>query len=431
MKPHELGARELARRLAARELSALEVVEDCLAHIAARDGELHAWQAVDPEFARRQARALDAGPVRGMLHGVPVGVKDIFDTADLPTEYGSPIYAGHRPAWDAACVAAARAAGAVILGKTVTTEFATMVPARTVHPRNPRHTPGGSSSGSAAAVAARMVPLAYGTQTVGSIIRPAAYCGVVGYKPSFGYLSRSGMKMGAESLDTPGVIARSVEDAGLLVAASAMRPELAHVTVLEKPRLGVCCSPNWPQMTRAGAAAFERAVQTLEERGAQIVDAELPESFRELDAAAARILNYEMARGLAHEAAHHRDRIAAILLERIDIGARINYRDYALSVQYAADCRRKLAEAAGDVDAILTPSATGEAPLGLDSTGDTAMNRLWTLLHGPCVTVPTGDGPGGMPLGVQLVGVPSGMHADRADAHLLAVARWAEKALGP
>jgi Asp-tRNA(Asn)/Glu-tRNA(Gln) amidotransferase A subunit family amidase len=429
MKPHELGASELARRLAQRELSALEVVEDCLAEIAARDAELRAWAAVDPEFARRQARALDAGAVRGMLHGVPVGVKDIFDTADLPTEYGSPIYAGHRPAWDAACVAAARAAGAVVLGKTVTTEFATMVPARTMHPRNPRHTPGGSSSGSAAAVAARMVPLAYGTQTVGSIIRPAAYCGIVGYKPSYGMLSRSGMKMGAESLDTPGAIARSVEDVALLVAASAMRPELAYVTVLEKQRLGVCCSPNWPQMTREGAQAFERVVQTLDDLGATMVDAELPDSFGKLDGAAQTILNYEMARGLAHEAAHHRSRVSPILVERIDIGTRTAYREYALAIQYASDCRKRLAEHARGIDAILTPSATGEAPLGLASTGNTAMNRLWTLLHGPCITVPAGDGPAGMPLGVQLVGIRGGKHADRADAHLLAVARWVESVL--
>jgi Asp-tRNA(Asn)/Glu-tRNA(Gln) amidotransferase A subunit family amidase len=424
MKPHELGARELARRLAVRELSALEVVADCLAEIEARDGKLHAWVAIDPEFARHQARALDAGPVRGVLHGVPVGVKDIFDSADLPTEYGSPIYAGHRPAWDAACVAAARAAGAVILGKTVTTEFATMVPARTVHPRDPRRTPGGSSSGSAAAVAAGMVPLAYGTQTVGSIIRPAAYCGVVGYKPSYGMLSRSGMKMGAESLDTAGVIARNVEDAALLAAASAMRPELAYVAAFDKPRLGICCSPNWPQMSREGAVAFEDAVRRLDERGAKIVDAELPDSFGELDAAAQRILNYEMARSLAHEAAHHRARISPILLARIDAGARIAYREYALAVQYASDCRRKLAEHASGIDAIVTPSATGEAPLGLESTGNTAMNRLWTLLHGPCITVPAGDGPAGMSLGVQLVGLPG------ADAHILAVARWAEKVLG-
>src|SRR5919109_1438782 len=236
----------------------IQAVEDCLARV--ENDEIHAWAALDPEFARRQARALDAGPVRGPLHGMPVGVKDIFDTADLPTEYGSSIYKGHRPAWDAACIAAARAAGAVILGKTVTTEFATMVPARTVHPRDPRRTPGGSSSGSAAAVAAGMVRFAYGTQTVGSTIRPAAYCGVVGYKPSFGMLSRSGMKMGAESLDTVGIIARSVENAALLAAGSGMRPDLAKVEPLRNPRLGVCRSPNWHHMSREGAEHFEATV---------------------------------------------------------------------------------------------------------------------------------------------------------------------------
>lgn len=423
MKPHELGARELARRLAQRELSALEVAEDCLAEIERVEPKIHAWAALDPELARRQARELDAGAVRGMLHGVPVGVKDIFDTADLPTEYGSPIYAGHRPAWDAACVAAARAAGAIVLGKTVTTEFATMVPARTVHPRDSRHTPGGSSSGSAAAVAARMVPLAYGTQTVGSIIRPAAYCGVVGYKPSYGMLSRSGMKMGAESLDTPGVIVRRVEDAALLAAASAMRPDLAQIESLEKPRLGVCCSPNWRHMSRAGAQAFEQAVERLEKRGARMVDAELPDFFAKLDDAASRILTYEMARGLAHEVAHHRSRVSPMLLARIEDRAATMHMEYAAALQYAADCRRRLAQHAEGIDAILTPSATGEAPLGLESTGNTAMNRLWTLLHGPCVTVPAGDGPGGLPLGVQLVRAYGG---ERADAHLLAVARWVE-----
>jgi Asp-tRNA(Asn)/Glu-tRNA(Gln) amidotransferase A subunit family amidase len=404
-----------------RSMKVLEAIEACLATIEARDGELHAWAAVDPEFARRQARALDSGPVRGPLHGMPVGVKDIFDTADLPTEYGSPIYAGHRPAWDAACVAAARAAGAVILGKTVTTEFATMVPARTVHPRDPRRTPGGSSSGSAAAVAAGMVRFAYGSQTVGSIIRPAAYCGVVGYKPTFGTLSRSGMKMGAESLDTAGVIARSVEDAALLVAGSAMRSDLVKVEVLEKPRLGVCRSPNWHHMSREGADAFDAAVKRIAAHSARVVETEPP--FDELDAAASTILVYEMARGLAHEVAHHRSRVSPILLERIDAGSAMPYSDYAKALSYAAACRRRLADLMGDIDAIVTPSATGEAPLGLASTGNTAMNRLWTLLHGPCVTVPAGEGPAGMPLGVQLVGLPG------ADVRTLAAAMWAQNAL--
>jgi len=406
--------------------TATETVEAALGAIQARDPELHAWQAVDADFARRQARALDAGPPRGLLHGIPVGVKDIFDTADLPTEYGSPIYKGHRPAWDAACVAAARAAGALILGKTVTTEFATMVPAATVHPRNPRHTPGGSSSGSAAAVAARMVPLAYGTQTVGSIVRPAAYCGVVGYKPSYGLLSRSGMKMGAESLDTPGVLARSVEDATLIAAASAMLPELAHLGVIEQPRLGVCRSPNWKHMSREGAAAFEKVVDRLGREGAKLVDAELPESFGELDETAQRILTYEMARGLAHEVAQFRGNVHPMLLARVEDPAASEHKHYTIALKYAAECRRQFVQHADGIDAIVTPSATGEAPFGLESTGNTAMNRLWTLLHGPCVTVPAGDGPGGLPLGVQLVRPYGG---DRADAHLLAVARWVEGVL--
>ncbi|HZO00302.1 MAG TPA: amidase [Burkholderiales bacterium] len=401
--------------------SALEAVDACLAAIKARDSELHAWTVVDPKRARRQARALDAGPLRGVLHGIPVGVKDIFDTADLPTEYGSPIYKGHQPVADAACVAAARTAGAVIVGKTVTTEFATMVPAATVHPRDPRRTPGGSSSGSAAAVAAGMVRFAYGTQTVGSIIRPAAYCGVVGYKPSYGMLSRSGMKMGAETLDTPGVIARNVADAALLAAASAFREDLLNVEPLEKPLLGVCRSPNWQHMSREGAAAFATAAERLAAGGARLAELVLP--FDQLDAAASTILAYEMARGLSHEVATDRARIAPILLERIDAGRALPYAEYARAVAYAEDCRRALADRFGGLDAILTPSATGEAPLGLESTGNTAMNRLWTLLHGPCVTVPAGEGPAGMPVGVQLVG-PRG-----ADARTLAVARWVEQAL--
>jgi Asp-tRNA(Asn)/Glu-tRNA(Gln) amidotransferase A subunit family amidase len=397
-------------------LTALAAVERCLAQIGS--DPIHAWAALDPEFARRQARELDAGPNRGSLHGIPIGVKDIFDTADLPTAYGSPIYAGHRPAWDAACVAAARAAGAIVIGKTVTTEFATMVPARTVHPRDPRRTPGGSSSGSAAAVAAGMVRMAYGTQTVGSTIRPAAYCGVVGYKPSYGMISRSGMKMGAESLDTVGLIARTVEDVALFASASAMRPELAYVGVIEKPRLAVCTSPNWRHMSREGAQAFERVVERLEQEGARMSVLDLPEVFDKLDAAAADILVYEMARGLAHEFAHHRSRIHRMLRERVESGATLPLSRYEQALACAADCRRWLAEHVKNVDAIITPSATGEAPIGLASTGDTAMNRLWTLLHGPCITVPVGDGPNGMPLGLQLVALP------RADAHLLAVAKW-------
>lgn len=403
--------------------AALEATEACLERIAAREPAVRAWAFLDPELARKQARALDAGAVRGPLHGLPVGVKDILDTADMPSEYGTPIYAGHRPYSDAACVALARAAGAVILGKTVTTELATMTPGKTRHPLDPSRTPGGSSSGSAAAVADGMVPFAYGTQTVGSIIRPAAYCGVVGCKPSFGTISRSGMKMASESLDTIGVIARTVADAALLLSGSAMRADLLKVPLLEKPRLGVCRSPNWPQMSPEGIQGFEESTRRMAAAGATLVERELGPEFDELDRACARILAFEMARGFAHDMAQHRARISPALVERSDAGLAMPYAEYAAALSYAGDCRRRLEEYFRGIDAILTPSATGEAPLGLHSTGNTAMNRLWTLLHGPCVTVPAGRGPAGMPLGVQLVGLPG------ADARTLAAAQWAERAL--
>jgi amidase len=392
-------------------------LEDCLARIAAREREVQAWSFIDPELARSQR------PPQGLLHGMPVGVKDILDTADMPTEYGTPIYAGHRPRWDASCVALARAAGAVILGKTVTTEFATMAPGKTRHPLDPGRTPGGSSSGSAAAVADGMARFAFGTQTVGSIIRPSAYCGVVGFKPSFGTISRSGMKVGCESLDTIGTIARTVDDAALLVAASANRKDLEKVQSLQKPTLGVCRTPNWPVMTPEGVAGFEAAVSRLAGAGAQIVEREMDAGFAGLDAAARDILAYEIARGLAHEAANHRSRLGAALRERIDTGIAMPHARYVEALATAADCRRRLADLARGVDAFVTPSATGEAPVGLASTGDTAMNRLWTMLHGPCVTAPAGKGPAGMPLGVQFTG-PAG-----TDARVLAVARWAESAL--
>jgi len=407
-----------------RRPSALDAAESCLERIAAREEAVLAWAFLDPELARGQARALDAGAVRGPLHGLPVGVKDILDTADMPSEYGTPIYAGHRPPWDAACVAAARAAGAVILGKTVTTEFATMTPGKTRHPLDPGRTPGGSSSGSAAAVADGMVPFAYGTQTVGSIIRPAAYCGVVGLKPSFGTISRSGMKMAAESLDTIGVIARSVENAALLLAAAAGRDDLLQIPFLEKPSLGVCRSPNWPQMSPEGIEGFEAAVSRLSAAGATIANCELPPEFDGLDRAHGRILAYEMSRSFAHEMAHHHSRISPALVELADLGLAMPHAEYAAAVTYAEECRKRMVDLLRDLDALITPSATGEAPPGLGSTGNTAMNRIWTLLYGPCVTVPAGRGPAGMPLGIQLVGL-----AD-ADARTLAVARWVEEKIG-
>src|SRR5450432_3439542 len=212
---NRLGATEAARKLATREITAVSLLADCLERIAERESTVHAWTYLDADAAMRRARALDAQASAGLLHGLPIGVKDLFDTFDMPTSYGSPIYADHRPAADAACVALARAAGAVVIGKTVTTEFATFHPGATTNPHNPAHTPGGSSSGSAAAVADGMVPLAFGTQTAGSIIRPAAFCGVVGYKPAFGTINRAGVKAISDSLDTIGAFGRTVPDVAL------------------------------------------------------------------------------------------------------------------------------------------------------------------------------------------------------------------------
>jgi Asp-tRNA(Asn)/Glu-tRNA(Gln) amidotransferase A subunit family amidase len=234
-------ARGLAASLRARDCSAADVTEACLERIAEREPALHAWACLDPDSARRQARALDAGPIRGPLHGLPLGVKDIFDTVELPTAYGSPAYRDHRPAADAACVALARAAGAVVLGKTATTEFAAYSPSATVNPHNLACSPGGFSSGSAAAVADAMTPLAFGTQTAGSIIRPASFCGVVGYKPTFGMIGRAGVKLLAESLDTVGVFARHVADAALLVGALTARGDLLELPdVSGLLRIGMC-----------------------------------------------------------------------------------------------------------------------------------------------------------------------------------------------
>ena len=237
---NRLDATTLARKLATREISAVALLTDCIERINEREHDVRAWTFFDTNAAMRRARELDATTPAGLLHGLPIGVKDLFDTFDMPTSYGSPIYSNHRPAADAACVAMARAAGAIVLGKTVTTEFATFHPGPTRNPRNLQHTPGGSSSGSAAAVADCMVPLAFGTQTAGSIVRPAAYCGVVGYKPTYGTVNRVGVKMISDTLDTLGALGRSVRDAALLVAAVSDRRELLiEATQAHAPRIGM------------------------------------------------------------------------------------------------------------------------------------------------------------------------------------------------
>jgi len=423
-EPNTLSAAEAARSIAARRLTSESLVAACLERIAAREPEVQAWACVDRELALKQARALDRASPRGPLYGVPVGIKDVIDTADLPTEYNSPIYRGHQPRWDAACVALLRRAGCVILGKAVTTEFANNYPGATRNPHKLTHTPGGSSSGSAAAVADFMVPLALGTQTGGSTIRPAAYCGVVGCKPSFCSINRAGLKFVAESLDTIGLIARSAEDIALLLHVLSGRalPNLQAVSG-RKPRVGLFRTPRWHEADAATHAVIESAAARLAKAGAKVSEFETPPGYAQLFDDQNRIMCYEEARAFAWEHTNHADQLSKSLRTRIEEGWAVSREAYDAARLHARDCRRQLAERMRDYDYLLTPSAPGEAPATLEATGSSVFNRVWTLLGVPCVTLPSGTGPNGLPLGVQLVGSFDG------DSGLLAWSHWSAAAL--
>ncbi|HEY6865546.1 MAG TPA: amidase, partial [Burkholderiales bacterium] len=325
--------------------------------------------------------------------------------------------AGHRPAADAAVVALARRAGGVVLGKTVTTEFATFHPGPTRNPHDLEHTPGGSSSGSAAAVADHMAALAFGTQTAGSVIRPAAYCGVVGYKPTYNTLPRAGFKNDADTLDTVGVLARTVEDAALFVSALAGRPEL-RAAAAAPARVGLCRTHQWDRAQPETVAAMERAAARIA-KGARVVEVALPPAFAGLLRAQLAVMWYEIARNLADEYTRHPGQLSAALRERCDKGYAMNTDEYNEAISLGRECRARLAEAFGDCDVLLAPSAPGEAPAGMP-TGDPVMNQVWTFLHTPCVTVPAGAGPKGLPVGVQIVGRIGD------DARTLAAAQWVQ-----
>jgi Asp-tRNA(Asn)/Glu-tRNA(Gln) amidotransferase A subunit family amidase len=397
------------------------LVTACLERIAQRDREVHAWAFVDPERALAEARARDREAPRSALHGVPVGIKDVIDTADMPTEYNSPIYRGHQPKWDAACVALLRRAGCVILGKTATTEFANNHPAPTRNPHNLAHTPGGSSSGSAAAVADRMVPLALGTQTGGSVIRPGAYCGVAACKPSFGSINRAGLKFVSESLDTIGVFARKVDELGPLLHVLTGRPLSEAPSA--KPRVGLCRTPRWSDADGETQANLEGAAQVLAKAGAQVRDFDLPKGSEALFDRHAAVMGYESARALAWEYTQYPEQISTNLRPRLEAGWRVTRQDYDEVRGIARSCRRQLADQLREFDFLLTPSAASAAPASLASTGSPVFNRAWTLFGVPCVTLPFGAAANGLPLGVQLVG------AFDQDMVLLEWAKWAARQL--
>jgi Asp-tRNA(Asn)/Glu-tRNA(Gln) amidotransferase A subunit family amidase len=416
---------ELARSFDTGRTTVESVARALLDRIDADDGTLRAWVHVDREPVLARARELDRLSVsrRGPLHGLPIGVKDIFDTHDMPTAYGSPIYAGHRPTVDAAAVAIARRNGMLPLGKLVTTEFAAWPPGPTVNPHDITRTPGGSSSGSAAAVAAGMVPLAFATQTTGSIIRPAAFCGVVGYKPSHGTLPTSGVKAISESFDTVGVIARTVADAALVVGALSGRA-LDPPRAPSAPRLGICATHEWPAASPETVALFDALPALLERAGSGPVDVSPPEVFAGLAAAQGTIWTFEIARCLVDEHLRFRERVREPLRSMLDEGAAMPVAEYDAAHRRLRECIDGLGALFDGVDALLVPAAPGEAPEAA-TTGDPVFNRAWSALGVPAVTVPAGVGPSGLPLGVQIVGPPGD------DARTLACAAWVETTLAP
>ena len=430
----EPTACELARDIAAGKVTTLEVTEACLARIATDEPRVGAFAHLAPEHARGQARALDdrkhAGRPLGPLHGLPIAVKDIVDTTDFPTENGSVLHAGRRPRRDAFIVSRLRAAGAVLLGKTVTTEFACFTPGRTRNPHDLERTPGGSSSGSAASVAAGMVPLAIGSQTNGSVIRPASFCGVVGFKPSYGLIPRTGVLTTSATLDHLGVFARSVEDAAMLADALAgydeddlatrpAPPPALHRVALTPPpvtpRLAFVRGPTWDEAEPATVEAFAELAELL---GGSLVAVALPEPFADAVAVHRTIWTSELAFHLAPEYEHGRTQLSDRLRHLIEAGLATPAPAYQKALATRRAYQASLDALFHEFDAIVTPAAPGEAPLGLGATGSPAFCTLWSLVGTPAVTMPVLLGPAGLPLGVQLVG------AIGDDARLLRTARW-------
>ena len=432
-----LSATEAAGKIRSGEISSEELVRACLDRIEQQEPTVHAWRFLDPELALVQARRCDASETRSPLHGVPVAVKDQFDTADMPTGYGSPIYEGHRPVADAGSVARLREAGAVILGKTKLTEFALYHPTDTTNPLDPARTPGGSSSGSAAAVADFMVPVATGTQTVGSIIRPASYCGIFGYKPTFGSISRSGVLPLCASLDHVGLFARTVEDLELFTkvitgthphhpsirTAQPTNFDLRHPDEFERPRIAFVRTPQWPELDVSIRTRLEKAVAQLGEAGAVVDETSLPGKFGGLVEAQNTILEVELSCALSYEFENYPDRISDLLRGVIEQGNSVGMERYLEARKLAAECRWESVGLFHDHDVLLAPSVRGEAPVGLESTGDPLFCRMWTLLGLPCVSLPGIHGPDGLPLGAQIIGPMYG------DGLALSVADWASQRL--
>jgi amidase len=419
---HQLTAAESSERMAQGRLTSETLVEACLARVAERESVTGAFEHLDPAKLREAARAADRAQRKSALHGVPVAVKDVIETADQPTTYGSVIFAGHYPKQDAACVARLRALGAIPFGKTVTTEFANFHPGKTTNPHNPAHTPGGSSSGSAAAVADLMVPLAFGTQTAGSVLRPAAYCGIVGFKGTYGWFPTDGICPLAKEYDTLGLFARSVADIKLFRRAMAGDNPIEPAAPAA-PRLALVRTRMWGEAEKAAQAMLEAVARRLAAAGAVVRELTLPFDDGELT----KTHDVLMAVGCAeaHGALYERER-DRLKYTRVLIENGRATKPEVISAGRAAfvAARAAMKDVFAGCDAILTLASPGEAPKGLAFTGPPIFNRVWTGLYVPCIALPYGRGDNNLPLGLQLVG------AHGEDAKLLALAAWAEARLG-
>ena len=402
---NELTATEAAALVGRGEATVEDVVRACLDRVAARDPAVRAWSYVDPAAALRQARELDKRPVRGPLHGVAIGVKDMIDTADMPTQHNSPLFVGHRPALDAAAVSTLRSAGAIILGKTDTTEFAAAGRrAATRHPHDLGRSPGGSSAGSAAAVADWQVPVALGTQTAGSTMRPASFCGVFALKPTWGAVSREGVKLYAASLDTLTWFARSVADLGLLCDVFGIHDDAPPRPVaLPGARFAVCRTPMWDAASPGTPEALEAAAAGLRAAGASVTAVDLPPHFAALTEMQATIMLGEGRAAFLSLARSHGHILHDEFHARVENRTGITRAALLEAYDTAARCRVEFDAIAAGYDAVIVPSARGEAPEIAAGPGDAVFNRMWTLLHGPSVNIPTSTGPTGLPVGVSLL----------------------------
>ena len=416
-----LTATEIVREIREGRASCEDVMRACLARIEAREAEVGAFIYLDPDRALAKAREADRAGPQGPMHGVPFVIKDIIDTDDMPTGWGFAPYENRQPDRNARCFELFIEAGAIPLGKSVTTEMAFYQPGKTANPRNTAHTPGGSSSGTAAAVADFMAPIGFGTQTAGSIIRPASFCGVVGYKPTLGLFDMSGIMPLSASLDAVGLMARSVSDIdlGRAVLMEESSPPTDHSSG-RALRIGFMREPHWSEASEAMRENIEKAAELLASQGAKVSDLPAPPVFAGLAEAQRKIMAYEIARSRSPEYETFYDVLSAHYRGLIEDGRAVSNADYGQAQELSRAGMLAVAQTFEGIDVILTPSAPGEAPEGLGATGDPVFNRIWTLLQLPCVSLPFGEGPMKLPLSVQLTA------ARNLDAQLLQYCTWIE-----